>query len=950
MSDRPKILIVDGEAPSCDSLITLLEHKGLEIHTCHSAREAMSFLAKDKVDLAVLEIRLPDASGLEVLEWIDPKHSSTSVVAMTYHPSTESVREVMKKGAYDYLRKPLDHNELLQVIDDALYHRRRDEERKRADDEMNLQKRRLEGLWNTARLVDCDYKTLCDHVLAEVLDMTLSRYAFYGFLDQDESVLNIYSWSEKALSQCRVKQAPLHFPIAEAGIWAEAVRMRSPVIINDYRVEHPAKKGLPQGHVPITRLLSMPIFRDGRIVAVVAAANKDSDYTLDDMRQMETFATNVQIILDHRKLREALQQTEERFRLVLGNSLDALYRRNLKTDQFDYVSSVFEQIIGFTPDELNLMGIDKVLQRIHPDDRDHVSQDLERISKDGKGLLEYRFLTKEGEYRWLGVTISVTNDKEGCPLHRVGVVRDITASKLIEKALLFKENIIESSSSVIATCDLEGNMTYGNPSFLKAWGFDDPKEFLGRPFWEFWLVKDRHDEIMQALREDGIWSDEIKAKRKDGGVFDVQVSAATVFDSGGHPIALTSTSIDITGRKRAEKALRESEQRLRLAIKTADLAIWDYDVTKDTVRWDNLWKTLFDGPLKRDNAYKWWSEHIHPEDRGAVLSKFNDAVADKRESLVVEYRFQRTDGGWTNLYDRCHIMRDESGKACRIIGAVMDVTALRRVERELRQAREELERRVEERTAELDKRTRDLEAQIAKREQFEKALKGSAEKLVEQLQQRKQLSAKLVELLEKDRRDTAMVLHDQVGSILTGAKLEIEAMEAELAMDPAVDRISKVKEKTTEAMKMIRNISSHLRPSSLDHFGLVPAITSLTDEIKRQSGIMIRVHSQGMSERFSPEKELALYRIVQESLTNVLKHAAANEVFITISCREDAIHLSVEDDGRGFDYGELDKERFLQGHLGISIMRERVSQFSGSFEIETKPGKGTQVIVEIPIG
>ena len=101
-------------------------------------------------------------------------------------------------------------------------------------------------------------------------------------------------------------------------------------------------------------------------------------------------------------------------------------------------------------------------------------------------------------------------------------------------------------------------------------------------------------------------------------------------------------------------------------------------------------------------------------------------------------------------------------------------------------------------------------------------------------------------------------------------------------MSPAVDRISKVKEKMTEAMKMIRNVSSHLRPSSLDHFGLVPAVTSLTEEIKRQSGIRILVYSREMPERFSPEKELAVYRIIQESLTNVLKHAAADEVFVTL--------------------------------------------------------------------
>jgi PAS domain S-box-containing protein len=145
----------------------------------------------------------------------------------------------------------------------------------------------------------------------------------------------------------------------------------------------------------------------------------------------------------------------------------------------------------------------------------------------------------------------------------IEVVQDITDRKQAEKELLFKENIISSSSSVIATCDLDGNMTYCNPSFLKAWGFDDVKEILGKPFGAFWVVNDILDEIMQALTSKGKWLGEIKAKRKDGTLFDVQVSAAMVYDIEGKPIALTSTSIAITDRKQAEEALRESEERYR---------------------------------------------------------------------------------------------------------------------------------------------------------------------------------------------------------------------------------------------------------------------------------------------------------------------------------------------------------------------------------------------------
>ena len=251
----------------------------------------------------------------------------------------------------------------------------------------------------------------------------------------------------------------------------------------------------------------------------------------------------------------------------------------------------------------------------------------------------------------------------------------------------FKENIIRSSSSAIATCDFEGIMNYANPAFLKM-GNCSTDEFLGKPFWQFWLVEDRIDEIMQAIRRDGSWFDEIKARRKDGSFFYVRVSASLVADSKGHPVALTSTSTDITDRKRAESALTENDRMLRLAINTAGLAIWDWDIEKDIVIWHNSWPNLIDHPLLKDRAFEWWSGRIHPDDRQSVLSIFDKALSKAAESVGIEYRFLCADGNWAHVYDRCTILRNRSGQACRLIGAMMDMTHLHRMERELRKGEE----------------------------------------------------------------------------------------------------------------------------------------------------------------------------------------------------------------------------------------------------------------------
>jgi PAS domain S-box-containing protein len=151
--------------------------------------------------------------------------------------------------------------------------------------------------------------------------------------------------------------------------------------------------------------------------------------------------------------------------------------------------------------------------------------------------------------------------------------REIAEHRRTEKILQEKEYIIESASSVIATYDFEGGMTYVNPAFLKTWGFEDTHGVYGRPFWEFWMVEDRLDEIMTTMKSGKPWSDEIEARKKDGTRFHVHVLAAMVFDKAGESVGFMSTSVDITGRKRAEEELHRLNLELdrRVLERTAQL-------------------------------------------------------------------------------------------------------------------------------------------------------------------------------------------------------------------------------------------------------------------------------------------------------------------------------------------------------------------------------------------
>jgi hypothetical protein len=145
-------------------------------------------------------------------------------------------------------------------------------DRKNRENALKFANKKLEAFWNVATVENADIKIICDHVLVSIVTMMESKYGFFGFLNEDESVMTIHAWSGEAMKGCAMMDKPSRFPIADAGVWGEAVWRRCPVILNDYAAYHPAKKGLPEGHVPLTNLMVVPVFSHNKIVTVAAVA------------------------------------------------------------------------------------------------------------------------------------------------------------------------------------------------------------------------------------------------------------------------------------------------------------------------------------------------------------------------------------------------------------------------------------------------------------------------------------------------------------------------------------------------------------------------------------------------------------------------------------------------------------------------------------------------------
>jgi excisionase family DNA binding protein len=233
-----------------------------------------------------------------------------------------------------------------------------------------------------------------------------------------------------------------------------------------------------------------------------------------------------------------------------------------------------------------------------------------------------------------------------------------------------------------------------------------------------------------------------------------------------------------------------------------------------------------------------------------------------------------------------------------------------------------------------------LERELAERKRAEQALLASREQL-------QTLSRRLVEVQEEERKSLSRELHDETGQVMTALKLGLGMLRRDAActeeMAAAIDNLCTIAE---EAAESLHRLALNLRPASLDRYGLVPALQGYIAAFGKQTSIRLElVLPAGPQERLPANMESALYRIVQEALTNVARHAQAIRASVMFQRREHTVVVLVEDDGMGFDV----EEAFRKGRLGLLGMRERAAMLGGQLTIESEPGNGTTLIVEVPL-
>jgi len=272
---------------------------------------------------------------------------------------------------------------------------------------------------------------------------------------------------------------------------------------------------------------------------------------------------------------------------------------------------------------------------------------------------------------------------------------------------------------------------------------------------------------------------------------------------------------------------------------------------------------------------------------------------------------------------------------------IRDITARHQAEMALADASKEMEKRVEERTAELLTANRLMKKMLDEGKRAEERLSKSRERL-------RNLSGRLQSVLEDERTRISREIHDELGQALTAMKMDLSLIRRRLLSDGLGEPAAKIQDielGATRIIRTVRKIATDLRPGILDELGVVAAIKWMAKNFQNRTGISCKVVVKGSDKISDYTQATVIFRIVQESLTNVMRHAAASQVYVTLERKDDLVDLEVRDNGIGIKEGRISDSK----SLGLVGIRERVLLLGGEASISGKPGEGTIVRVTLPM-
>ena len=475
-------------------------------------------------------------------------------------------------------------------------------------------------------------------------------------------------------------------------------------------------------------------------------------------------------------------------------------------------------------------------------------------------------------------------------------------TKELEQSELKYRTLIEVSPNAVCVA-VDDKVMFVNNTAVKILKAKNEDELKGKSIWQFIhpdslnAIKNRIERFQSGKKEPEIA--EVTLVRTDGTFVEAGGTAALLDYEGKSGVLIIFQ--DISTRKRQEAKLRRIKSRLIEAQRIAHLGNWDWDIENNTV-WlsDESYRILGIEPKSFAGNFEALFKLVHPEER-QLIKETTEKAAKECSSFDIEFRIIMPSGIQRFIHNRGETECIDD-KAVRMVGTIQDITEQKKTENQIILSRQKL----------------------------------------------RTLAAKMEMIEEQERRRIASDLHDSVGQILAFATRELKFMRKNLPKKHA-DTLLEIANQLDQAVVQTRTLSFDLSPSILYDIGFEIAVEDMLEKFSHTRKIKCEFENDDKPKPLTTPLKVLLYRSVRELLMNIAKHAAAENVRISLIKVDGNIQVTVEDDGKGFDVNEIETSEKTKG-FGLFNIRERIEHLGGSCKIESAKGKGTKTVLTVPLG
>ena len=727
----------------------------------------------------------------------------------------------------------------------------------------------------------------------------------------------------------------------------EEVVSRSPADLltpESYREQRAAmQKELSKGIMSTETLQLDAVHRDGHIFPIEVHATLVPD---ENGKPVEILGVT-RDISERKRAQEALRESEERFRTMADTAPVMLWVSDTDA-RCTFFNQPWLRFRGRTMEEEMGFGW---TDGVHPEDLERCMDTYMSAFEARQDFrMEYRLKRSDGEYRWI-LDMGVPRFSPGGTfVGYIGSCVDITERKQAAEALRASEErfrtVFELAPIGITLVSPGGRPIRANRAFQEILGYSE-EEFRNMVITDFTHTDDVRKswqlirDVVEGGRDTFTWDK--RYRRKDGELVWGRVAVSSVEDSSGESRQLIAMLQDISDRKRTEETLRRRAKELdTLQATVLDIttrhelpALLETVVRRAARLLGASGGGLYLCDPDREEARCVVSYNAPRDYTDVVLSYGEGAagvVAATGEPLIVDdYRT------WSR---RAPVYEEEQPFGA-VLSAPMiwegEVTGVIHVLHD-----EEVSSPFTQTDLELLNLFANHAAIAVENARLYDRLRSGRERL-------QALSQRIVDAQEVERRRIARELHDEIGQALTAVKIDLQAARSLLESTEHETQLEHTIAIVERTLKQVRDLSLDLRPSLLDDLGLVPALRWYVDRQAQQADLSAHFHADPVEKRLAPELEIACFRIVQEALTNVMRHARAEHVDVELLNRDGVIEMRIRDDGLGFDVQEALEEAHRGTSLGLLSMHERASVVRGEVEIESAPEVGTEVKARFPL-